>query len=82
MQIFLITLLAFTLAVLFMSVGVLMGRKPIAGSCGGMTALGLDTSCAICGGDQSICDAEQEKKAQAGTMDLAYDATREQDKRG
>ena len=44
-----------------MSVGVLMGRKPIAGSCGGMASLGMDTACDICGGDKAICDDEDEK---------------------
>lgn len=45
-----------------MSVGVIMGRKPIAGSCGGMAALGMDTACDICGGDKARCDEEQEKQ--------------------
>ncbi|MBT3146256.1 (Na+)-NQR maturation NqrM [Neptunomonas phycophila] len=45
-----------------MSVGVLMGRKPISGSCGGMAALGMDTACDICGGDKAICDDEDEKQ--------------------
>ncbi len=40
-----------------MAVGVLFGRKPISGSCGGMKALGLDMECEICGGDLSKCDS-------------------------
>ncbi|SEF99924.1 (Na+)-NQR maturation NqrM [Marinobacterium lutimaris] len=61
-----------------MSVGVLMGRKPIAGSCGGMSALGMDTACDICGGDQSKCDEEQQRNKSAaksgmGNDDLAYE---------
>lgn len=45
------------LLVAVMAVGVLFGRKPISGSCGGMKALGLDMECEICGGDLSKCDS-------------------------
>jgi len=45
------------LLVAAMAVGVLFGRKPISGSCGGMKALGLDMECEICGGDLSKCDS-------------------------
>lgn len=41
-----------------MAVGVLMGRGPIKGSCGGMGALGIDKACDICGGDPRRCDEE------------------------
>ena len=43
-----------------MSVGVLMGRKPISGSCGGVgSALGDDDYvCDICGGDESKCEEQ------------------------
>ncbi len=62
-----------------MAVGVLFGRKPIAGSCGGMSAIGMVGDCDICGGDKEICETEQEKKAGKAkaemNMDLAYDAT-------
>ena len=33
-----------------MSVGVLMGRKPISGSCGGLANAGVGGPCEICGG--------------------------------
>lgn len=66
-----------------MAVGVLFGRKPIAGSCGGMSAIGMVGDCDICGGNKDICETEQEKKAaQKKTemnMDLAYDATQSAD---
>jgi len=39
-----------------MAVGVLFGRKPIAGSCGGMKALGLDAECEVCGGNPNACE--------------------------
>lgn len=46
------------LLVTAMAVGVLFGRKPISGSCGGMKALGMDVECEICGGDENVCKSE------------------------
>lgn len=54
-----ITFIVFLLIVGAMAVGVLMGRKPISGSCGGMSALGMVSDCEICGGDRSKCDSEK-----------------------
>lgn len=73
--------LAFSLMVLIvvgMSVGVMMGRKPIAGSCGGIGATGVDKACGICGGDVSKCE---ETSTNVGIeprkpKDLGYDATK------
>ena len=58
MTIFIITALFMGLVIAAMAVGVLAGRGPIKGSCGGMGALGIDTSCDICGGDPRRCDEE------------------------
>lgn len=57
-MIFVLTFLAFALIVTAMSVGVIAGREPIKGSCGGMGALGIDQSCDICGGDPQRCETE------------------------
>ncbi|MFB4367687.1 MULTISPECIES: (Na+)-NQR maturation NqrM [unclassified Pseudomonas] len=38
-----------------MAVGVMMGRKPIAGSCGGIANLGIEKKCSICGDDREKC---------------------------
>jgi len=61
--------------VLGMAAGVLMGREPIRGSCGGLGRLGLG-ECEICGGDPAKCEAPSaiisEKE---GEPDLGYDAT-------
>lgn len=51
------------LIVVAMSVGVLMGRKPISGSCGGMSSLGMEVACDICGGDTAKCDKENQTAA-------------------
>ncbi len=58
MSMFLISVLVIGLVIAGMSVGVIMGRGPIKGSCGGMGALGIDTACDICGGDPKRCDEE------------------------
>ncbi len=58
MTLFLLSLLVVGLVVAGMAVGVIAGRDPIKGSCGGMGALGIDTSCDICGGDPRRCDEE------------------------
>jgi hypothetical protein len=41
MAIFLMSFVIIALAILGMAVGVLLGRRPIAGSCGGLGQLGL-----------------------------------------
>lgn len=51
MTTFLIALGVFALALLAMAVGVLFGRQPIKGSCGGLDKVkGLEASCPACGG--------------------------------
>lgn len=77
MELFLIVLGFMLLLVVIMSVGVLLGRKPISGSCGGMSALGMEVACDICGGDKAKCDKENESVAGSKAADeLAYDASK------
>ncbi|BCE02348.1 (Na+)-NQR maturation NqrM [Marinicellulosiphila megalodicopiae] len=69
--------------VALMAVGVMMGRKPIAGSCGGVgKALGEpDYSCDICGGDVSKCEEQNDDVANADlNTDLAVDASQPKQK--
>lgn len=54
--VFILSFTVVALILLAMSVGVLFGREPIKGSCGGMGALGIDTACDICGGDTQKCE--------------------------
>ena len=56
MSLFLISLLVICMVMAAMAVGVMNGRAPIKGSCGGMGALGIDTACDLCGGDPQRCD--------------------------
>lgn len=60
-----------------MAIGVLMGRKPLKGSCGGVgAALGeKDYTCDLCGGDPNKCDEINQGEEPNKANELAYDAT-------
>ena len=75
MELFFVVLFLMIVLVAGMSIGVLMGRKPISGSCGGMSALGMEVACDICGGDKNKCDKEQGESSSAADASLAYDAS-------
>lgn len=45
-----------SLAVTGLSVGVLLGRKPLQGSCGGLNNFSEGNSCELCGGNQEKCE--------------------------
>ncbi|MDB4260688.1 (Na+)-NQR maturation NqrM [Porticoccaceae bacterium] len=68
-----LAIIIFALLITAMAVGVLMGGKPIAGSCGGVgAALGeANYNCDLCGGDPNKCD-------ELSDVDMAYDATANQ----
>ena len=71
----LLVFLIMLLVVLGMSLGVIFGRKPIAGSCGGIAALGVEKECSICGGNRQKCEEVNREKDVVKT-NLAYDATK------
>lgn len=77
---FLVTFFVLLLVVTAMSVGVIMGRKPISGSCGGVGAALEDPDyvCDFCGNDESKCEERQEELAQSST--LGYSAVKDQKK--
>ncbi len=75
MTVFILSFLVMLGIVIAMSVGVLLGGKPIKGSCGGMSALGIGTACDICGGDTSKCENETEQSNASASKALAYDAS-------
>ncbi|AHL74817.1 hypothetical protein CH92_06750 [Stutzerimonas stutzeri] len=72
----LIVFLVMLLVVFGMAIGVIMGRKPIAGSCGGIANLGIEKECSICGGSREKCEEVTAQANQDEKADLAYDATR------
>lgn len=57
-MIYIITFAVFMLIVAAMAVGVMAGRAPISGSCGGVGRLGIDQKCDLCGGDPKVCETE------------------------
>ena len=74
MEMLLIVFSFMILFVLFMSVGLIIGRKPITGSCGGMSAVGMESACDVCGGDKDICDTEVEKSQNNKNTNLGFEA--------
>ena len=53
--------------VAIMAVGVIMGRRPISGSCGGIGRINGESECAICGGDPIKCEQAINDKSVVGT---------------
>jgi len=74
MTLFLISFVFIALVIAAMAVGVMMGRGPIKGSCGGMGALGIDTACDICGGNPQRCEEETRTVEKKGKPELFYRA--------
>ena len=40
-----------------MAVGVIFGRQPISGSCGGAARFGIGGKCSLCCDDPSLCES-------------------------
>lgn len=78
MIVYILAFFVMVLVISGMAVGVIFSNKPIKGSCGGLSAIGIDETCEICGGDPEKCDEEQERRAAEAVecADLAYDATK------
>jgi len=79
MATFLLVFALLGLIIIGMSVGVLMGRRPIKGSCGGVgAALGQkDYTCDICGDDPNKCDEQNKQSIDSEDLNgqsLAYNA--------
>lgn len=67
---FFLTFVILLAIVAAMSIGVMRGRNPISGSCGGLNNLGIDGECEICGGDANKC--EEQQKIKDGNPETAY----------
>ena len=80
MMTILLAFILLSMVISVMAVGVILGRKPIAGSCGGIgAALGeKNYHCELCGGDPDKCDdrVDRVQKTRRET-DIFYDATQD-----
>jgi hypothetical protein len=75
-MVYIVVMLGFGLFFLTMAIGVMMGRKPIAGSCGGLAQVGLNGECKVCGKTPGSCDPESlEMKVKVNSV-LVIDATK------
>jgi uncharacterized protein len=68
---FLVSFVAIIVMMLLMAVGVLFGREPLKGTCGGLNRFTGDKECPVCGGDTTKCetlnsDGQPEDKAGLG----------------
>lgn len=50
------SLIIMLMVVAGMAIGVIFGREPIKGSCGGLNNAGVDGSCELCGGNPARCE--------------------------
>lgn len=57
-----------------MAIGVIVANKPVKGSCGGLSAVGLDGSCDICGRNPAECDTPEGREAAERARDLSRNA--------
>ena len=70
---FLLTFVFLVAIVALMAIGVMRGRPPISGSCGGLNNLGVDGACEICGGNPARCDQQSDEGSASDTR--FYDAS-------
>lgn len=74
MSLFPIVFLVMLLLVAAMAIGVMFGRKPIAGTCGGLNMMGENGACEICGGRPEACEREGGGSTPGPVARLARDA--------
>lgn len=60
MAYFLVTLLILAICILAMAIGVILGKKPLKGSCGGLGSI-MGEKCAFCS-KEGRCKKESEKE--------------------
>ena len=71
---FFVSLIAIVLMILFMAVGVLMGKEPLKGTCGGLNRIMGDRDCPVCGGDTTKCESTTSNNQQSDKAVLGRDA--------
>lgn len=75
MMVFVIAFIVMLLVIAAMAVGAMAGRKPIGGSCGGMSAVGVGGSCACGRSSEEACSAGQGSAKEDGKANF-YDASK------
>jgi len=68
MSIFLVSLVAIILMMLLMGIGVLMGKEPLKGTCGGLNRIMGDRDCPVCGGDTQKCETTKSTSIEASPL--------------
>jgi uncharacterized protein len=77
MEMFFASVLVMATVIAAMAIGVMFGREPIKGSCGGVGAAGIDSNCDICGGSPARCEAERgADDASSARRPAFYEASR------
>ncbi len=74
-MIFVLSFLIMGLIMAGMAIGAMAGRGPLKGSCGGLSAVGIEGRCEICGDDPSRCEEKQGVESTDRGAEF-YDATR------
>ena len=77
MTTFLVCLVAFSMMMLLMAVGVLMGKEPLKGTCGGLNRIMGDRDCPVCGGDTTKCETNNSDNQQSDKAVLGHDAMKD-----
>ncbi len=62
MTLFVVSLITIITMMLLMAVGVLMGKEPLKGTCGGLNRIMGDRDCPVCGGDTTKCETTAPKE--------------------
>ena len=76
-MVFVLTFLIMGLLMAGMAIGAMAGRGPLKGSCGGLSAVGIEGRCEICGDDPSKCEETPPGESKDERSQAAfYDATR------
>ncbi len=76
LSLFLVSFVVIVLVVVGMAVGVMGGREPIKGSCGGLNRLGMrDGECPICGDNPALCETESAAAVAKTAADLGRPAS-------
>ncbi len=74
---FLVSFIAILSMMLLMAVGVLFGREPLKGTCGGLNRFTGDKECPVCGGDTTKCETRNSDNQAEDKVALGRDVMKE-----